>query len=424
MKQKLQAVKGMNDILPGEIELWQYIEEILRDVARAYGYKEIRTPIAEKTELFKRGIGEATDVVEKEMYTFVDAGDESLTLRPEQTASCVRAGVQHGFLHNQKQRLWYMGPMFRRERPQKGRSRQFHQFGIEALGWAGPEVDAEILLLGKRLWRRLGVKDLSLQINTLGSDESRAKYRDAIADYFRQHFDALDVDSQRRLERSPLRILDSKSEQTQEIVKQAPLLTAFLDDAARAHFDGLQQILSDNDVSFTVNPYLVRGLDYYTSTVFEWITDQLGAQGTVCAGGRYDSLVNQFGGQDMPGAGFALGMERLVELVKVNRSESFEIQQDVFIASLGESAARRGVRIAEDLRDAGLRTLINCGGGALKRQLKRADDSGAQFAVVIGEDEMDKQSAIVKPLRDGQEQFEVSQAGLIAKLSAMQQSRQ
>lgn len=397
MSNKIQVVKGMNDLLPGQIEHWHRVEAVLRDVAWRYGYQEIRTPVLEKTELFRQSIGEQTDIVEKEMYVFEDAGGVSLALRPEATASTVRAGNQHGLFHNRQQRLWYMGPMFRREKPQKGRYRQFHQFGIEAFGWPGPDVDAEVIRVGARVWKELGVTDVRLHLNTLGSPESRARYRDALRDYFDSHRDALDEDSLRRLERSPLRILDSKVPRTREVVDSAPSLMEFIDPDGRRSFEALVESLQASGIEPVVDDRLVRGLDYYTSTVFEWVTDQLGAQSAVCAGGRYDGLVEMRGGRPTPAIGFAMGIERLVELMSVQSAHEDEIALDVYLVSL--VAQQVAVTIGERLRDAGFRVCEHCGGGKLANRMKRADQSGARFAVIIGEEEANDGSVQLKDLR-------------------------
>ncbi len=388
MPQKLQAVRGMNDLLPAQIGVWHRVEAVLREVARAYGYREIRTPILEKAELFTQSIGDQTDIVEKEMYAFTDRGKETLALRPEATASAVRACNQHGLLHNQPQRLWYMGPMFRRERPQKGRYRQFHQFGIEAFGWPGPDIDAEVIRVGARIWERLKVGGVRLQINTLGSPKIGAAYRTALRDYFAQHRERLDRDSLRRLDSNPLRILDSKVEGTKEVVAGAPDILSFLDDETRCHFAGLKKSLRRSGIEFEVNPRLVRGLDYYTSTVFEWVSDDLGAQNAVCAGGRYDQLVEKRGGKPAPAVGFAMGLERLVELVRARDDETAPGAADFYVVSAGAQvpaqAQAQAVAISETLRGAGFAVTTHCGGGRLKSQLRRADLSGARIAVITG----------------------------------------
>jgi histidyl-tRNA synthetase len=386
-------------------------------VLSAYGYREIRFPILEKTELYRRSIGEVTDIVEKEMYTFDDRNGDSLTLRPEGTAGCVRAGVENGLLHNQYQRLWYAGPMFRHERPQKGRYRQFHQFGVEAFGMEGPDIDAELIILSARLWHSLGLRDLSLQLNTLGTAECRIHYRQKLVEYFAQHHSLLDEDSRRRLGSNPLRILDSKNPAMQAMIAQAPSLLEHLDGASRAHFDQLKAILEDAGIAYTVNPRLVRGLDYYSRTVFEWVTYALGAQGTVCAGGRYDGLVEQLGGRPTAAAGFALGMERLVELAAQQQIAGRNITPHVYFALMGDSASRRGMQLAELLRNQGLRVECNCGGGSLKSQMKRADRSGAAYALLLGESEVLANLVSIKSLRadEAQTQLPITEAVALLK---------
>ena len=404
----------MNDLLPGQVESWQRVEGALREVSRRYGYREIRTPVVERTELFLRSIGEQTDIVEKEMYTFTDNNGESLTLRPEATASCVRAGNEHGLLYNQTQRLWYVGPMFRHERPQKGRYRQFHQFGVEALGWAGPDIEAEIITLGERLWRSLGIQGLSLQINTLGSVTGRGKYRDALRAYLSRHVDALDSDSQRRLERNPLRILDSKDSGTQEVLIEAPSLSEFLEEAEQEGFDRLQQLLTAVDIRFSINPRLVRGLDYYTGFVFEWTTDQLGAQSAICAGGRYDGLAEQLGGHPVPAAGFACGLERLIELLTLQDEETPIQSPGVYLAASGEVAELDAAQCAERLRDSSIDVQMNCGQGNIKKQLRRADYSGAAIALIVDKETAGTSMVKVKPLRGQGDQTMVSTEELLA----------
>ena len=412
MSRNIQAIRGMNDILPEQTPYWHYLERVWREILPAYGYREIRLPILEKTELFKRSIGEVTDIVEKEMYTFTDRNGDSLTLRPEGTAGCVRAGIEHGLLYNQIQRLWYQGPMFRHERPQKGRYRQFHQLGVEAFGMAGPDIDAELILISARLLDRIGLADSTvLQINSLGSSESRASYRELLVDYFSDHLEQLDEDSRRRLHSNPLRILDSKNPRMQRLVEQAPRLSEHLDSESREHFQRLLACLDDAGVSYQVNPRLVRGLDYYSKTVFEWVTDQLGAQGTVCAGGRFDSLVSQLGGKPTPAVGFAVGMERLVALLKDAGKQVDTAAPQVYMVVMGEAAERQGMRMAEQLRKAlpKLRLQLNCGGGSFKSQLKRADKSGAEVALILGENELTQNCILVKPLRSGREQLTLEQ---------------
>lgn len=402
----------MNDLLPDAVERWQQIEARARDILHAYGYREIRLPLLEKSELFARSIGSLTDIVEKEMYSFEDRSGENLTLRPEGTAGCVRAGIENGFLHNQIQRLWYAGPMFRHERPQKGRYRQFHQIGVEAFGIETPDLDAELILMCARLWRALGFDGISLQLNSLGTPESRAAYRGELVRYLEAQRGGLDEDSLRRLDKNPLRILDSKNPAMQDVIAAAPSLFDHLDDASRAHFERLGDYLRQAGVDFTVNPRLVRGLDYYTRTVFEWTTERLGAQSAVCAGGRYDGLVEQLGGKPAPAAGFAIGMERLAELLAQQGDKHHEVHPQAYLALLGESAERQGLALAERLRDAGLRIECNCGGGSLKAQLKRADRSGARHALLLGEDEVRTASITIKDLRDGS-QHSTAQSGLV-----------
>ena len=402
----------MNDITPDDTPYWQQLESTIRAVLASYGYQEIRFPIVEKTELFKRSIGEVTDIVEKEMYTFDDRNGDSLTMRPEGTASCVRASIQNGLLHNQLQRLWYMGPMFRHERPQKGRYRQFHQVGVETFGMAGPDVDAELILMTARFWRQLGLEGLELQINSLGTKESRAAYREQLVAYFSEHLDELDDDSQRRLNSNPLRILDSKNPALFELIEAAPKLMEHLDDESREHFDVLCGLLDDAGVAYRVNPCLVRGLDYYSRTVFEWVTDQLGAQGTVCAGGRFDGLVEQLGGKPVPAAGFAMGLERLLELVRDKLTPANV--PHAYLVLVGEKAQAKGLIFAEQLRNGypKLRLMTHCGGGSFKSQFKKADKSGAQIAFVLGDDEVEQETVSVKTLRGGQGQETLKQAAL------------
>lgn len=413
MSKTIQAVRGMNDLLPDVVARWQRIEATARTVLGAYGYREIRLPLVEKTELFARSIGGLTDIVEKEMYTFEDRNGESLTLRPEGTAGCVRAGIENGLLHNQVQRLWYAGPMFRHERPQKGRYRQFHQIGVEAFGVDTPDLDAELILIGARLWRALGIRGLTLELNSLGTPAVRAAYRHTLVAYLERHRDALDDDSRRRLERNPLRVLDSKNPALQEIIRGAPNLAEHLDDASRNHFERLSQILTSAGVRFTLNPRLVRGLDYYTRTVFEWTTDRLGAQSAVCAGGRYDGLVELLGGQATPAAGFALGIERLAELLALDAPDAPDNQSPhAYLAVLDESARPQALTLAETLRDAGWRIECHSGTGSLKAQLKRADRSGARLALILGADEVAQSKISVKDLRGGAEQTSVTLTGL------------
>ncbi|MDP7522658.1 MAG: histidine--tRNA ligase, partial [Arenicellales bacterium] len=363
----IQAVRGMNDLLPGErVRLWHRVESAIRELTSLYGYQEMRTPVLERTELFKRSIGEQTDIVEKEMYTFTDTGGDSLTLRPEATASCVRAGIQHGLFHNQQTRLWYMGPMFRHERPQKGRYRQFHQFGAEAFGWDGPDVDAELIIMSSQLWALLGIGRITLELNSIGSLAARAEYRERLVGYFGERKAELDDDSQRRLGSNPLRILDSKNSEMKTIIEEAPQLADYLDDESKTHFDGVKERLNRAGIDFRINQRLVRGLDYYTRTVFEWTTDLLGAQSAVCGGGRYDLLVEQLGGKPTPATGYAIGLERLIELVSLQGGGEEEGATDIYLALLGETAELEGVVIAHQLRTEGYSVVANCGGGNLK----------------------------------------------------------
>lgn len=400
MSKAIQAVRGMNDLLPETLGAWHRIEQVAHATLAAYGYHEIRFPLLEKTELYRRSIGAVTDIVEKEMYTFEDRNGDSLTLRPEGTAGCVRAGIENGILHNQTQRLWYQGPMFRHERPQKGRYRQFHQIGVEAFGMATPDLDAELILLSARLWRTLGLHGLELQLNSLGTPEARSQHRAVLVDYFQHHGARLDDDSQRRLATNPLRILDSKNPDMQDLLHAAPRLSDFLDSDSRAHFDTLCRYLSDAGVAFRVNPRLVRGLDYYTRTVFEWVTTELGAQGTVCAGGRYDGLVEQLGGKATPAAGFALGLERLVELAAIQkRAGQSQAAQVCLLATGGPGSMAAALQLAEVLRDESLRVELVCSGGSLKSQLKRADRSGAELALLLGDAEAAVNQVTIKTLR-------------------------
>jgi histidyl-tRNA synthetase len=409
---KIQAIRGMNDCLPTESGLWQYVESSIRQVVASYGYQEIRTPIVESTDLFKRSIGEVTDIVEKEMYTFADRNSDSLTLRPEGTASVVRAGNEHGLLYNQQQRLWYLGPMFRHERPQKGRYRQFNQFGVEVFGLAGPDIDAEVILLSARLWKKLGINQhVILEINSLGSAEARAEYKNLLIAFLRTRESELDEDSLRRLQSNPLRVLDSKSIQVQNVVKDAPKLIDCLDEDSAKHFQGLCERLDNLGIQYRVNPALVRGLDYYNRTVFEWVTDSLGAQGTVCAGGRYDGLVEQLGGKPTQGVGFAMGLERIVLMLQTfGLDENLESVVDIYVTVMDESVELYAKQVSEKLRDAlpQIKVMNHCGGGNFKKQMKRADQSGASVALIIGQDEMASQAVAVKYLREQQPQETVS----------------
>jgi len=418
----IQAIRGMNDYLPQDTALWQRIEGTLKQVLGSYGYNEIRLPIVEQTPLFKRAIGEVTDVVEKEMYTFEDRNGESLTLRPEGTAGCVRAGIEHGLLYNQEQRLWYIGPMFRYERPQKGRYRQFHQLGLEVFGLQGPDIDAELILLSARWWRALGISEhVSLELNSIGSLEARANYRDALVAFLEQHQDQLDEDCKRRMYTNPLRVLDSKNAQVQALLNDAPALGDYLDEDSRQHFDGLCELLRLAGIPYTVNQRLVRGLDYYNRTVFEWVTTSLGAQGTVCAGGRYDGLVEQLGGRATPAVGFAMGLERLVLLVQaVNPDFKAPATVDAYVISSGAGTQSAAMNLAESLRDAlpELKVMTNYGGGNFKKQFARADKWGARIALVLGEDEVAAQQVVVKDLQSG-EQETLAQSELAGRLASM-----
>ncbi|MGZ8095509.1 MAG: histidine--tRNA ligase [Methylosarcina sp.] len=402
MANNIQAIRGMHDVLPDQTPLWQHAEQVIREVLGAYGYHEIRLPIVEKTELFKRSIGEVTDIVEKEMYTFDDRNGDSLTLRPEGTAGCLRACLEHGLIHNQVQRLWYYGPMYRHERPQKGRYRQFYQLGVETYGLAGPDIDAELILIMQRLWNRLGVRNkVSLQLNSLGTLPERALYRESLVAYLRRHLDQLDADSLRRLDTNPLRILDTKNPEMKAVVDSAPILMDYLGDDSKSHFNTLRSILDDLGIKYEINYRLVRGLDYYGKTVFEWVTDELGSQGTVCAGGRYDSLIEQLGGRANHAVGFAMGMERLLALMETLDHLPVTRGVDVYMIRVGEKAEREGLRLAEVLRNEipSLKLQIHCGGGSFKSQFKKADKSGAEFAVILGEDEVNMDKIGLKTLR-------------------------
>lgn len=414
MAQKIQSIRGMHDILPNQTPLWQHLESTVRKLLNRYGYKEIRMPIVEVSELFSRAVGEVTDIVEKEMYTFSDRNGDLLTLRPEGTAGCVRAGIQHGLLHNQQQRLWYTGPMFRHERPQKGRYRQFQQVGVETYGIASADIDAELITMGFNLWQQLGLKNIRLELNTLGSNESRQHYREKLIAYFSEHLDVLDADAKNRLHSNPLRILDTKNPEMKDIVKNAPELYDYIDDESKSHFQGLCTRLDTLGISYTVNTRLVRGLDYYSRTVFEWITDELGAQGTICAGGRYDGLVQQLGGRSTPASGFAMGLERLVSLMEEQGSMADTKQLDIYLIMAGDRAQLTGILLAEMLRKQlpHLRILTNCGGGSFKAQIKRADKSGANLALILGDDEIEKNNVTIKFLRQKKDQETISQNAL------------
>jgi histidyl-tRNA synthetase len=417
----IQSIRGMNDVLPAEIGLWQYLEGVLRNLLAAYGYAEIRVPILEHTQLFERAIGEHTDVVEKEMYTFQDQGGESLTLRPEATAGIARALISNGMLRGARHKLWCMGPMFRHEKPQKGRYRQFHQVSVEAVGFAGPDADIELIAFMARLWRTLGIQRVRLQINSLGTPESRRAYRAALTEHLRAHESRLDADSRRRLTSNPLRILDSKLPQTQALLAGAPLLTEHLDAESRAHFEALCSALRGMDIPFEVNPRLVRGLDYYSRTVFEWITDALGSQDAVCSGGRYDGLIEQLGGDPTPGIGFAMGIERTVELLRQAQCSAAASPADVYLIAHGERAAPHALELVERLRDSlpQVRFEVNLGGGNFKAQFRRADRSGATLAVILGDEELGRGAAALKPLREESGQSECPLAELPARIEAV-----
>ncbi|MGD8742026.1 MAG: histidine--tRNA ligase [Granulosicoccaceae bacterium] len=410
MAKYIKAIRGMHDILPAHTPYWQYFESTVTSLLAAYGYNEIRMPVVEVTELFCRSIGEVTDIVEKEMYTFEDRNGESLTLRPEGTASCVRACLENGLIQNQTQKLWYAGPMFRHERPQKGRYRQFHQIGVETFGLAGPDIDAELIFMTARLWKMLGLDGIKLELNSLGSLESRHAYRDVLQDYLREHMAILDEDSQRRLETNPLRVLDSKNPDMQAMIEAAPKLIDHLDDESREHFEQLKTLLDAAGIDYDINTRLVRGLDYYTKTVFEWTTDRLGAQGTVCAGGRFDGLVEQLGGKPSPASGFAMGIERLIALIEEAGIKPPQADPHAYMVIAGDAAQIASAALAERLRDRvpGLRLVVNCGGGSFKAQFKRADKSGAAVALVLGDDEAANSEITIKDLRSDNEQRRMS----------------
>ncbi|PSV22796.1 histidine--tRNA ligase [Photobacterium leiognathi subsp. mandapamensis] len=421
MAKQIQAIRGMNDCLPTQSPLWQKVEGTVKQVISAYGYNEIRMPIVESTHLFKRAIGEVTDVVEKEMYTFEDRNGDSLTLRPEGTAGCVRAGIQNGLLYNQEQRLWYIGPMFRHERPQKGRYRQFHQVGVEVFGLNGPDIDAELIMMTARLWRELGIHEhVRLELNSIGSLEARAEYRKALIAFLEQHLDVLDEDAKRRMYTNPLRVLDTKNAAIQDILVDAPKLSEYLDPESKEHFDGLCELLDAAGIKYQVNERLVRGLDYYNRTVFEWITESLGAQGTVCGGGRYDGLVEQLGGKATPSVGFAMGLERLVLLMEALEQDEVRRSVDVYVVTAGEGTLAAGMTLAEKLRTevSGLRVMTHFGGGNFKKQFKRADNVGAAVALVLGENEIAENTVVVKDLHGG-EQTTMAQDEVAAKLAAL-----
>jgi histidyl-tRNA synthetase len=421
LSKQIQPVRGMNDVLPTEIGVWQYLERVGRAVFEAYGYQEVRVPIVEHTQLFERSIGEYTDIVEREMYTFQDTGGDSLTLRPEATAGIARAAISNGLLRGARHKFWCLGPMFRHERPQRGRYRQFYQFDLEALGFAGPDVDIELIALSARLWRALGIVQVRLMINSLGTPAARERYRDLLQQYFRSHESELDEDSRRRLDGNPLRILDSKQPAMRALVEGAPLLTEHLDDESRAHFAALRAGLDALGVAYEVNPRLVRGLDYYSRTVFEWVTDALGAQDAVCSGGRYDGLITQLGGEATPAIGFAMGIERVVELLNQAGAAAAATTPDVYIVASGERAEREALRLAEQLRDAlpGRGVLLNLGGGNFKTQFRRADRSGARLALILGDAELDRGVAAVKPLRRDDGQIDCPLHELPARIAAL-----
>ncbi|MCT7943170.1 histidine--tRNA ligase [Shewanella holmiensis] len=423
MAKQIQAIRGMNDLLPTQSPVWQKVESIIRSSVSAFGYSEIRTPIVESTDLFKRSIGEVTDIVEKEMYTFEDRNGDSLTLRPEGTASTVRAGNEHGLLYNQEQRLWYMGPMFRHERPQKGRYRQFHQFGVEIYGIGTADIDAEVLMLSARLWQQLGIEEhVSLELNTLGDPAERAAYREALIAFLEQHKEKLDEDSKRRMYSNPLRVLDSKDQNVQALLADAPALNDYLGEESKTHFSTLCELLDAVGIQYTINSRLVRGLDYYNRTVFEWVTSSLGSQGTVLAGGRYDGLVGQLGGKDTPAVGFAMGLERIVlllETLELNNDIAPEV--DIYVTAMGDNCVVEAIKVAQELRQQlpTLKVMSHCGGGNFKKQMKRADKSGAQFALIIGENEIANNQVAIKPLRNNNEQQLVTRSELVAKLAEL-----
>lgn len=418
MAKGIQSIRGMHDVLPDQSPSWQKLETQMRDLLAAYGYSEIRTPVLELTELFCRSIGDVTDIVEKEMYTFADRNGDSLTLRPEGTASCVRAGIQHGLLFNQTQRLWYMGTMYRHERPQKGRYREFRQLGVEAFGMAGPDIDAELIMMTARLWKALGLQDVRLEINTLGTSEERKAYREKLIAYYEQHSDYLDEDAKRRLYSNPLRILDSKNPHVKEINVNAPSLMEHLGEESRAHHEGLTALLDAAGIEYVFNDRLVRGLDYYCHTVFEWITDTLGAQGTICAGGRYDGLVEQLGGKPTPAAGFAMGMERLLALLETQDNWQPNQSVDVYVLALGADDTAAAFALAESLRDQlpARAVVTHCGGGSLKSRFKKADKLNAQVAIIVGGDEEARDEVVLKPLRGGEQQV-VGKTALAVELT-------
>ncbi|WP_218743934.1 histidine--tRNA ligase [Vibrio parahaemolyticus] len=421
MAKTIQAIRGMNDCLPTQSPLWQKLENTVKNVISAYGYNEVRMPIVEETNLFSRAVGEETDVVSKEMYTFDDRNGDSLTLRPEGTAGCVRSCIQNSLINRDEQRLWYMGPMFRHERPQKGRYRQFHQCGVEVFGLNGPDVDAELIMMTARLWRELGIdKHVRLELNSIGSQEDRADYRTALVAFLEQHIDVLDEDCKRRMHTNPLRVLDTKNPDIQAILGDAPLLSEYLGEESKAHFAGLCELLDAAGIEYTVNERLVRGLDYYNRTVFEWITESLGAQGTVCGGGRYDGLVEQLGGKPTPAVGFAMGLERLVLMLETLELTDVRRSVDVYVVTAGEGTMMAGMKLAEQLREAisGVRVMNHFGGGNFKKQFKRADKVGAVVALVLGENEVADNTVVLKDLVGG-EQETYSQAEVAEKIAAL-----
>ncbi|MEI2416122.1 histidine--tRNA ligase [Orrella sp. JC864] len=422
--QKLAAIRGMNDVLPEAGHRWEAFEALIRDWLHSYGYRNMRPPVLEHTRLFTRGIGEVTDIVEKEMYTFTDAlNGDSLTMRPEFTAGMVRATIEHNLLYERPQRVYAMGPVFRHERPQRGRYRQFHQIDVEALGFAGPDVDAEMIVMLARLWRRLGLADIRLELNSLGQPDERAAHRAALIAHLERHRDILDEDGQRRLYSNPLRVLDTKNPAMQEMADSAPRLSDFLGEASRAHLQGVCERLDDAGIAYRMNPRLVRGLDYYNLTVFEWVTDRLGAQGTVCGGGRYDGLIELLGGKPAPAVGFAIGMERLLDLWGQSQAPEPVPECQVYIVHQGEAAQRRAARVAETLRDAGLSVIVHAGSAGFKSQFKRADASGARAAVILGGDELASGSAGVKWLRGDAQQGEAQQQVPLDQLAEVLQSK-
>ncbi len=416
---KPRPVKGMNDVLPEVSGTWRYVETLVRDIVESYGYAEIRLPILEQTELFARSIGEVTDIVEKEMYSFEDRNGESVTMRPEATAGMVRAGITNGLFHNQRQKLWTMGPMFRYEKPQKGRYRQFYQFDVEAVGYDGPDVDAELIVMCARMWQAMNLERLRLEINSLGTSEVRSRYREMLVEYFSGVKSQLDEDSIRRLETNPLRILDSKNPEMQAVIAAAPVMVDYLDAESAEHFQGLKELLDAAGVSYTVNPRLVRGLDYYSRTVFEWVTDALGSQGAVCAGGRYDGLVEKLGGRPTPAIGWAMGIERLVALFEACGNEAPVPAADVYMVAVGDGALEKAFGLAEELRDriAGVRVEVNLGGGSFKSQLKRADRSNAEYALILGEQELADGRIGLKPLRSTEDQSSIALSELAETLA-------